>query len=91
MGLGLTDIKGDLMLKVRPSVGGGIVHVYRIPDEVGQKADRIFMERYGLYGHTAVGVAPLLRRHGLTGGSIHDLPPAGDVVVGCLLYTSRCV
>ena len=89
VGLGLTDIKGDLMLKVRPSVGGGIVHVYRIPDEVGQKADRIFMERHGLHGHAAVRIAPLFRRHGLAGGSVHDLPPAGDVIVGVHLHQLR--
>ena len=86
VGLGLTHVKGDLVLKIRPAVGGSVVHMHRVPDEVSQKTDGILMERYGLYGHTAVGVAPLLRRHGLTGGSIHDLPPAGDVVVGVHLH-----
>ena len=37
----------------------------------------------------AVGVAPLLRRHGLTGGSIPDLPPAGDGVVSVHLHQLR--
>ena len=89
VGLGLTHVKGDLVLKIRPAVGGSVVHMHRVPDEVSQKTDGILMERYGLYGHTAVGVAPLLRRHGLTGGSIHDLPPAGDVVVGVHLHQLR--
>ena len=89
VGLGLTHIKGDLVLKIRPAVGGSVVHMHRVPDEVSQKTDGILMERYGLYGHTAVGVAPLLRRHGLTGGSIHDLPPAGDIVVGVHLHQLR--
>ena len=89
VGLGLTHVKGDLVLKIRPAVGGSVVHMHRVPDEVSQKTDGILMERYGLYRHTAVGVAPLLRRHGLTGGSIHDLPPAGDVVVGVHLHQLR--
>ena len=89
VGLGLTHVKGDLMLKVRPAVGGGVVHMHRVPDEVGQKTDGVLMERYGLHGHAAVRIAPLLRRHGLTGGSVHDLPPAGDVVVGVHLHQLR--
>ena len=89
VGLGLTHVKGDLVLKIRPAVGGSVVHMHRVPDEVSQKTDGILMERYGLYGHTAFGVAPPLRRHGLTGGSIHDLPPAGDVVVGVHLHQLR--
>ena len=89
VGLGLTHVKGDLVLKIRPAVGGSVVHMHRVPDEVSQKTDGILMERYGLYGHTAVGVAPLLRRHRLTGGSIHDLPPAGDIIVGVHLHQLR--
>ena len=89
VGLGLTHVKGDLVLKIRPAVGGSVVHMHRVPDEVSQKTDGILMERYGLHGHTAVGVAPLLRRHGLTGGAVHDLPPAGDVVVGVHLHQLR--
>ena len=85
----LAHIEGDLVLKVRPAVGGGVVHVHRVPDEVGKEADGVLVEGYCLHGHAAVGVAPLLRRHGLTGGSIHDLPPAGDVVVGVHLHQLR--
>ena len=66
VGFRLAHIKGDLMLEIRPAVGGGIVHMHRVPDEVGQKADGILMERHGLYGHAAVRVAPLFRRHRLT-------------------------
>ena len=89
VGLGLTYVKGDLVLKIRPAVGGGVVHVHRVPDEVSQKTDGILMERYGLHGHAAVRIVPLLRRHGLTGGAVHDLPPAGDVVVGVHLHQLR--
>ena len=89
VGLGLAHVKGDLVLKVGPAVGGGIVHVHRVPDQVGQEADRILMERHGLHRHAAVGVAPQLRWHGLTGGTVHDLPPAGDVIVGVHLHQLR--
>ena len=35
VGLGLSYIKGNLMLEVFPVVGNRIVHVYRVPDNVG--------------------------------------------------------
>ena len=63
--------------------------MHRVPDEVSQKTDGILMERYGLYGHAAVGVTPLCRGHGLPGGAVHDLPPAGDVVVRVHLHQLR--
>ena len=89
VGFRLTHVKGDLVLKIRPAVGGGIVHMHRVPDEVGKEAHGILMERHRLHGHAAIRIAPLLRRHRLTGGSIHDLPPAGDVVVGVHLHQLR--
>ena len=89
VGLGLTHVKGDLVLKVRPAVGGGVVHMHRVPNEIGKEADCVLVEGYGLHGYATVGVTPLFRGHGLTGGSIHDLPPAGDVVVGVHLHQLR--
>ena len=89
VGLGLADIKGDLMLEVGPAVSGGVVHVHRVPDQVSQKADRILMERHGLHSHAAVGVAPQLRGHRLACGAVHDFPPAGDIVVGVHLHQLR--
>ena len=44
VGLGLAHVKGDLVLKVLPAVGDGVVHVDRVPDEVGQKAYRVVVE-----------------------------------------------
>ena len=89
VGFRLTHIKRDLMLEIRPAVGGGIVHMHRVPDQIGQKADSILMERHSLYGDTAVSVAPLFRRHRQPGGTVHDLPPTGDVVVGVHLHQFR--
>ena len=82
-GLGLADVKGDLVLKVLPAVGDGVVHMHRVPDEVGQKADGVIVEvlRAG-DGHRAGGglVIPALRRHRLPGGAVHHLPPASYVI-----------
>ena len=89
VGFRLAHIKRDLMLEIRPAVGGGIVHMHRVPDEVGKETHSILMERRRLHGHAAIRIAPLFWRHGLTGGSIHDLPPAGDVVVGVHLHQLR--
>jgi len=47
------------------------------------------MERHSLHGHAAVGVAPQLRGHRLPCGAVHDLPPAGDIVVGVHLHQLR--
>ena len=81
VGFRLAHIKRDLMLEIRPAVGGGIVHMHRVPDEVGKEAHGILMERHRLHGHAAIRIAPLFWRHRLTRGAIHDLPPAGDVIV----------
>ena len=81
VGFRLAHIKCDLMLEIRPAVGGGIVHMHRVPDEVGKETHSILMERHRLHGHAAIRIAPLFWRHRLTRGAIHDLPPAGDVIV----------
>ena len=44
VGFRLAHIKRDLMLEIRPAVGGGIVHVHRVPDQVGQEADGVLVE-----------------------------------------------
>ena len=47
------------------------------------------MERHRLHGHAAIRIAPLFWRHRLTRGTVHDLPPAGDVIVGVHLHQLR--
>ena len=79
MGLGLAHIKGNLMFKIRPLIDHRIVHVNRIPDQIGQKTNRIFMIRDGSrQNHTAAlfFICPFLGRNGAAGRPIHDLPPA---------------
>ncbi len=48
VGFRLAHIKCDLMLEIRPAVGGGIVHMHRVPDEVGKETHGILMERHRL-------------------------------------------
>src|SRR5699024_1088887 len=86
VGLGLADVEGDLVLKVGPAVGGGVVHVDWVPDQVGQEADGVLVEGFGLDGDAAVGIAPPGGGHRLAGGAVHHLPPAGDVVPGVYLH-----
>ena len=89
VGFRLAHIKRDLMLEIRPAVGGGIVHMHRIPDEIGKETHGILMERHRLHGHAAIRIAPLFWRHRLARRAIHDLPPAGDVIVGVHLHQLR--
>ena len=42
----LSDIKCNLMFKILPAICHSIVHMNRIPDNICQKADCIFMERF---------------------------------------------
>ena len=82
-GFGLANVEGDLVLKVLPVVGNGVVHVDRVPDEIGQKADGVVMEglRRGNDHRAAFGlVVPLLRSQRLSRCAVHDLPPALYVV-----------
>ena len=84
VGLGLTDIKGNLMLYIRPAVDDRVIHMHRVPDKIGEKADRIFVVGSGRIQNDAFRsgiIMPCGSRHRLAGGAVHDLPPTGDVVV----------
>src|SRR5699024_9688406 len=86
VGLGLADVECDLVLKVSPPVGGGVVHMDGVPDQVGQEADGVLVEGLGLHRNAAAGIAPPGGRHRLAGGAVHDFPPASDVVAGVHLH-----
>ena len=58
--------------------------MHRVPDEIGKEADRIFVVGSGCIQNDAFRssiVVPCGNRQRLTGGAVHDLPPAGDIVV----------
>ena len=86
-GLGLADIEGDLVLKVLPVVSDGVVHVDRVPDQVGQKAHRIVVEGLGgVDDHAALLIPPGSGGDRFPRGAVHHLPPALDVVPGVHLH-----
>ena len=90
--LRLAHVKGDLLFKVCPSVCHGIVHMYRIPHDVCQEADRIVVEFFcSMNSHISglFAVIPLVCRHHFSGGTVNDFPPACDVVMGIYLQHIR--
>ena len=92
VGLGLTNIKGDLVFKVLPVIGDCIIHVDRIPDQVGQECHGILMEGFRLGNYNTAGfcmVVPSIRGDRPTDGTIHDFPPALDVVTGIDFHQLR--
>ena len=85
VGLGLTHIEGDLVLKVGPAIGNRVIHVHGVPDDIGQEAHRIVVELLGgIHHHTArpLLIAPRRRRQGPACAAVHHLPPALDIVPG---------
>ena len=83
MGLGLAHIKGDLLLKIGPAVGHRIVHMHRVPHDVGQEADRIVVERFCPVDSHISGlsvVSPLGCRDNLSCGAVDHFPPSCDVI-----------
>ncbi len=52
--LGLTHIKGNLMLHVLPLIYHCIVHMHGIPHNISEEAHGIVMERHGLNGNLAL-------------------------------------
>ena len=92
VGLGLADVKGDLVLEIRPAIGDGVVHVDGVPDEVGQKAHRILMERSrAVQYHLCRSriITPVGGGHHRSGGAVHHLPPALDIVPGIGFHELR--
>ena len=84
MGLGLAYIKRNLMLDVLPVVDDGVVHMNRVPNQVGQKADGVLMVGDRGVDDNALSrsiVAPVGSGDRLTRRAIHDLPPAGNIVM----------
>ena len=83
--LRLSHVKCNLVLHIFPAVGNKIIHMYRVPDDEGQEADRIIVETLRLCHNNLSGrlvVTPLIRRHYLSGRAVNHLPPAFDVIDG---------
>ena len=89
MRLWLPDIESNLVLKILPAIGHGIVHMYRVPDKVCQKADSIFMKKLCFMNHNTAGsflVFPPAGRQDFPAGTVDDFPPACDIIPGIDLH-----
>ena len=85
MSLRLSHIKRNLMFKVFPIVSDCIVHMYRIPDNISQKADGIFMERDSIVNDHAplfLIIFPEIYGHNLPRRTVNNLPPSFSVISG---------
>ena len=56
MGFRLAHVKGDLVLEILPVVRHRVVHMHRIPDDVGQERHGIVMIRRRFRDHHAAGI-----------------------------------
>ena len=81
--LRLPDIEGDLFLYILPSVRHCIVHMYRIPHDVSQKAHSIIMVQPGGADHHVTGfliIIPDTIRDDFPCRAVNHFPPAADVI-----------
>ena len=87
-GLLVVDVERDLVFLVAPVVGQVVVHLHRVPDDVGQERDRVFVHgsRAADVHHVRIGVeTPVGRVDDRAGGAVHDLPVAVRVGVAVRL------
>ena len=91
VGLGLAHIKGDLRLRIFPVVDHRVIHIHRVPHNVGQKADGVLVEGHGADHHIAALpiITPVLYRHRRTGGAVHHFPPTLNIIISIHLQHCR--
>ena len=73
----MVDVERDLVFLVAPVVGQMVVHLDRVPDDVGQETHRVFVHRHGsghVHGVLARVERPAGRVHDLARGAVHDFP-----------------
>ena len=91
--LGGKTVSPEAKLKgLNEVVGDRVVHVDGVPDQVGQEGHGVLVDGVGLGDDHAAAlgvVVPGGGIHHLTGGPVHDLPPALDVVAGVDLHQLR--
>ena len=85
-GLRLAHVKGDLVLDALPVVDHGVIHMHRIPDQIAEEGNGVLVVRRRLIDDDkAVFIAPAVRGDNLAGRTVHNLPPAGDIIAGVRL------
>ena len=83
--LGLADVEGYLVLEVCPAVGDGVVHMHRVPYQVGEEAHGVVVEVLGPVDYDGAALLVPAPRGGverLARRAVHDLPPALYLVAG---------
>ena len=82
MSFRLAHIKRNLMLHTLPVICHCIVHMHRIPHDICKKAYRIIMERLCARDYITIflRIAPLFHRHYFACSTVHDFPPAPDII-----------
>ena len=76
-GLLVVDVERDLVFLVSPVVGQVVVHLHRIPDDVGQERGRVFVHRGCVGDGDRVGgwiVGPVGGVDDFAGCAVDDLP-----------------
>ena len=79
----LSDVKSDLMLKILPVICHRIIHMYRIPDNISQKAHCIFMKFRRIFNNNTSAfffIMPLVCWNNFPCGTVNDLPPAFHII-----------
>ena len=83
LGLGLAHIEGNLMLYILPAICDKVVHMYRVPHDKCQKADRVLVEGAWLMKHyfpALLLIIPFCGGHNLTRCAVDYLPPPLDIM-----------
>ena len=84
MRLGLSHIKGDLMLHILPVIYNSVIHMYRIPHNIGKKTYCIIMKclcTVDCHIPTLAVIAPLLCRNYFSRGTVNHFPPSCDIIM----------
>ncbi|MNW51150.1 hypothetical protein D3C74_286290 [compost metagenome] len=77
IGMGLLHIKWNFMRLIAPVVGDVVVHLHRVPLNVGEERNRIFVPRHRIVDNHRIVLLtypPVGRGQHLTGRSIDHLP-----------------
>ena len=79
----LTHIKSNLRFYILPVIDYRIIHVDRIPHDISQKADGIFMEPfYRMDNHISAFffVRPFTYRNHFSGSTVYHFPPSLNII-----------
>ena len=82
--VGLAYIKRYFMRLVTPVIGDVIIHLRRIPEDIGQKADGIFMERLCMMHNNRMMLLiqlPVICCNHSSAGTVDNLPPLLGIMV----------